>query len=99
MDFEPEVEIHEAVQENLTANLSPAVSITPISKKPNQKLHINPNVMKLVQNNPQLSIRNKESPPQHTQQQNYQMQQQLQQMLAGSPDTDRLVELFYTSGY
>lgn len=89
MDFEPEVEIHEPVQETFTANLSPAVSITPISKKPNQRLNINPNVMKLVQNNPQLSIRNRESSPQQTQQQNHQMQQQLQQMLAGTPDSDR----------
>ncbi|XP_044756258.1 uncharacterized protein LOC123314898 [Coccinella septempunctata] len=89
MDFEPEVEIHEPVQENFTTNLSPAVSITPISKKPNQKLQINPSVMKLVQNNPQLSIRNRESSPQQTQQHNFQMQQHIQQMLAGTPDTDR----------
>ncbi|KAL3285272.1 hypothetical protein HHI36_019382 [Cryptolaemus montrouzieri] len=87
MDFEPEVEIHEPVaQENYSSGLSPAVSITPISKNPHLKPQINPNVMKLVQNNPQLSIKNRE--PQQ-QSHNQQMQQQLQQMLSGQGDPDR----------
>ncbi|KAK9881406.1 hypothetical protein WA026_016296 [Henosepilachna vigintioctopunctata] len=86
LDLEPEVEIHEqTTQDNYSANISPSVSITPIRKNPNQKTQINANVMKLVQNNPQLSIKNRE-----TQQQNHQQMQQqqlqYQQMMGGPPD-------------
>ncbi|XP_050501254.1 uncharacterized protein LOC126881193 isoform X2 [Diabrotica virgifera virgifera] len=60
--MEPMVEIHEqagGVDQNFPDTLGDgAVSITPISKKPAQRPpQINPNVMKIVQNNPQLSIK------------------------------------------
>jgi hypothetical protein len=60
--LEPEIQIHESEQ-NYNSNSSiGAVSITPISKNPNQKATINPNIMKLVQNNPHLTIKANRSP-------------------------------------
>ncbi|XP_018564119.1 uncharacterized protein LOC108905633 isoform X2 [Anoplophora glabripennis] len=57
MPMEPMVEIHEPEQ-NYTGSIGDgAVSITPISKNPRQKPTINPNIMRIVQNNPQLSIK------------------------------------------
>ncbi|XP_057671512.1 uncharacterized protein LOC130903436 isoform X1 [Diorhabda carinulata] len=65
--MEPMVEIHEQggpmdqgqiEQQSFPDTLGDgAVSITPISKNPKQKALINANVMKIVQNNPQLSIK------------------------------------------
>ncbi|XP_060535273.1 uncharacterized protein LOC132707430 [Cylas formicarius] len=70
--FEPMVEIHEGEQpsSNHSVSLQPrelsggAVSITPIAKNPNQKPTISPNVMKLVQNNPNITI-HKKAPERH----------------------------------
>ncbi|KAJ8924959.1 hypothetical protein NQ315_001124 [Exocentrus adspersus] len=57
MPMEPMVEIHEP-ENNFTGSLGDgAVSITPISKNPKQRPTINPNIMRIVQNNPQLSIK------------------------------------------
>lgn len=65
--LEPMVEIHESeptapppTRNNFVNQRSlggGAVSITPIPKNPNQKATINANIMKLVQNNPNLSIK------------------------------------------
>ncbi|XP_063931087.1 uncharacterized protein LOC135143150 isoform X2 [Zophobas morio] len=60
--LEPEIQIHESEQNFHSNNSVAAVSITPISKNPNQKATINPNIMKLVQNNPHLTIRANRSP-------------------------------------
>ncbi|EEZ99574.1 uncharacterized protein LOC103314829 [Tribolium castaneum] len=60
--LEPEIQIHESEQNNYKNDSIGAVSITPISKNPNQKATINPNIMKLVQNNPHLTIRANRSP-------------------------------------
>lgn len=51
--LEPMVEIYEN-ERNVGMG---AVSITPIVKNPNKKPTINPNIMKLVQNNPNLTIK------------------------------------------
>lgn len=68
--LEPMVEIHESEPPPQKANFTNqrslgggAVSITPISKNPNQKATINANIMKLVQNNPNLSIKKSTSSP------------------------------------
>ncbi|XP_074032895.1 uncharacterized protein isoform X2 [Leptinotarsa decemlineata] len=58
MPMEPMVEIHEPEQGNFPDSIGDgAVSITPISKNPKQRPTINPNVMKIVQSNPNLSIK------------------------------------------
>lgn len=57
MPMEPMVEIHEPEQ-NFPETLGDgAVSITPITKNPKQKPAITPNLMKIVQNNPNISIK------------------------------------------
>ncbi|XP_044270521.1 uncharacterized protein LOC123015107 [Tribolium madens] len=61
--LEPEIQIHETEHNYKNSNDSiGSVSITPISKNPNQKATINPNIMKLVQNNPHLTIKANRSP-------------------------------------
>ncbi|RZC35293.1 uncharacterized protein BDFB_004101 [Asbolus verrucosus] len=60
--LEPEIQIHESEQNYNSSSSIGSVSITPISKNPNQKATINPNIMKLVQNNPHLTIKANKSP-------------------------------------
>ncbi|KAG5887935.1 hypothetical protein JTB14_003030 [Gonioctena quinquepunctata] len=94
--MEPMVEIHESPdqQQSFPDSLGGgAVSITPISKNPKQKPIINPNVMKIVQNNPQLSMKKS---PEKFQPEKFQpvpppmpSSSQLQMGPMGLPDPDR----------
>lgn len=98
MPMEPMVEIHEPEPETSFPDTlgDGAVTLTPISK-PKQRPTISPNVMKLVQNNPAISIKpNRPTQPSpgsssHHMQMN-QMQQhmnQMQQMMGAFPDPDK----------
>lgn len=69
MPMEPMVEIHEQEPTYPDSIGDGAVSITPINKKPNPKPALNSSIMRMVQNNPSISIKPR-SPEKVPQQQN-----------------------------
>lgn len=90
--MEPMVEIHEQEQQgSFPATLGEgAVSITPISKNPKQRPMINANVMKIVQSNPNLSIKKS---PEKLQPVTATTSQGPMPMGVALPDPDRYVNL------